>query len=111
MPEHLLVIGGGYIGLEFGQLFRRFGSRVTIIQQAAQLLRGEDADIAAEVLKIMHEDGVDVLLNAKVRSASPRKARKLSSPSFVVKTPVAKSKLSPDLICSSLPAACPTQTL
>jgi pyruvate/2-oxoglutarate dehydrogenase complex dihydrolipoamide dehydrogenase (E3) component len=67
VPEHLLVIGGGYIGLEFGQLFRRFGSRVTIIQQAPQLLRGEDADIAAEVLKIMQEDGVDVLLNAKVQ--------------------------------------------
>ena len=67
VPEHLLIIGGGYIGLEFGQLFRRFGSRVTIIQQAPQLLRGEDADIAAEVLKIMQEDGVNVLLNAKVQ--------------------------------------------
>jgi pyruvate/2-oxoglutarate dehydrogenase complex dihydrolipoamide dehydrogenase (E3) component len=67
VPEHLLVIGGGYIGLEFGQLFRRFGSRVTIIQQAPQLLRGEDADVAAEVLTIMQQDGIDVLLNAKVQ--------------------------------------------
>jgi pyruvate/2-oxoglutarate dehydrogenase complex dihydrolipoamide dehydrogenase (E3) component len=67
VPEHLLVIGGGYIGLEFGQLFRRFGSRVTIVQQGPQLLRGEDADVAAEVLKIMQEDGIDVLLNAKVQ--------------------------------------------
>jgi len=47
VPEHLLVIGGGYVGLEFGQLFRRFGSRVTIVQQSAQLLRGEDADVSA----------------------------------------------------------------
>src|SRR5271170_4435255 len=67
VPEHLLVIGGGYIGLEFGQLFRRFGSRVTIVQQGPQLLRGEDADVAAEVLKIMQEDGIEILLNAKVQ--------------------------------------------
>jgi pyruvate/2-oxoglutarate dehydrogenase complex dihydrolipoamide dehydrogenase (E3) component len=67
VPEHLLVIGGGYIGLEFGQLFRRLGSRVTIVQQAPQLLRGEDADVAAEVLAIMQQDGIDVLLNAKVQ--------------------------------------------
>jgi pyruvate/2-oxoglutarate dehydrogenase complex dihydrolipoamide dehydrogenase (E3) component len=67
VPEHLLVIGGGYIGLEFGQLFRRFGSRVTIVQQGPQLLRGEDADVAAEVLAIMQQDGIDVLLNTKVQ--------------------------------------------
>ncbi len=65
VPEHLLVIGGGYIGLEFGQLFRRFGSRVTIVQQGPQLLRGEDADVAAEVLAIMQQDGIEVLLNTK----------------------------------------------
>jgi pyruvate/2-oxoglutarate dehydrogenase complex dihydrolipoamide dehydrogenase (E3) component len=67
VPEHLLVIGGGYIGLEFGQLFRRFGSRVTIVQQGSQLLRGEDADVTGEVLKIMQQDGIDVLLNTKVQ--------------------------------------------
>jgi pyruvate/2-oxoglutarate dehydrogenase complex dihydrolipoamide dehydrogenase (E3) component len=67
VPEHLLVIGGGYVGLEFGQLFRRLGSRVTIVQKAAQLLRGEDADVAAEILKIMQEDDIDVLLNGKVQ--------------------------------------------
>ncbi|HZV90151.1 MAG TPA: mercuric reductase [Candidatus Binatus sp.] len=67
VPEHLLVIGGGYIGLEFGQLFRRFGSRVTIVQHGPQLLRGEDADVAAEVLTIMQQDGIDVLLNTKVQ--------------------------------------------
>jgi pyruvate/2-oxoglutarate dehydrogenase complex dihydrolipoamide dehydrogenase (E3) component len=75
VPEHLLVIGGGYIGLEFGQLFRRFGSRVTIVQRGAQLLQGEDADIAAEVLKIMHEDGVDVLLNAKAEHVAKEGAQ------------------------------------
>jgi pyruvate/2-oxoglutarate dehydrogenase complex dihydrolipoamide dehydrogenase (E3) component len=67
VPEHLLVIGGGYIGLEFGQLFRHFGSRVTIVQRAGLLLHGEDADVAAEVLAIMQQDGIEVLLNAKAK--------------------------------------------
>src|SRR5579863_6678368 len=65
VPEHLLVIGGGYIGLEFGQLFRRLGSRVTVVQRGPQLFNGEDADVAAEVLKILQEDGIEVLLNTQ----------------------------------------------
>ena len=65
VPEHLLVLGGGYIGLEFGQLFRRFGSRVTIVQSAGQLLTREDPDIAEEVAKILQQDGAEILLNAK----------------------------------------------
>jgi pyruvate/2-oxoglutarate dehydrogenase complex dihydrolipoamide dehydrogenase (E3) component len=65
VPEHLLVLGGGYIGLEFGQLFRRFGSRVTIIQSGAQLLAREDPDIAEEVAKILQQDAIEILLNAK----------------------------------------------
>src|SRR5581483_6019173 len=60
VPEHLLVLGGGYIGLEFGQMFRRFGSRVTIVQSGGQLLAREDADVAAAVLEILREDGVEV---------------------------------------------------
>ena len=65
LPDHLLILGGGYIGLEFGQLFRRFGSRVTIVQSAGQLLTREDSDIAEEVTNILRQDGVEVLLNAK----------------------------------------------
>jgi pyruvate/2-oxoglutarate dehydrogenase complex dihydrolipoamide dehydrogenase (E3) component len=65
VPEHLLVVGGGYVGLEFGQLFRRLGSRVTIVQSAAQLLVHEDADVAEEVRAILKQDGIEVLLNAK----------------------------------------------
>jgi pyruvate/2-oxoglutarate dehydrogenase complex dihydrolipoamide dehydrogenase (E3) component len=64
VPEHLLVLGGGYIGLEFGQMFRRFGSRVTVVQRGAQLLAREDADVASAVADILREDGIDVLLNA-----------------------------------------------
>lgn len=65
VPEHLLILGGGYIGLEFGQLFRRLGSRVTIIQSEPQLLTREDPDVADEVRKILEQDGIEVLLSAK----------------------------------------------
>ncbi|MGH9753907.1 MAG: mercuric reductase [Blastocatellia bacterium] len=65
LPEHLLVLGGGYVGLEFGQMFRRFGSRVTIVQRASQLLGREDQDVADEVAKILREDSVEVLLNTE----------------------------------------------
>jgi pyruvate/2-oxoglutarate dehydrogenase complex dihydrolipoamide dehydrogenase (E3) component len=65
VPEHLLILGGGYIGLEFGQLFRRFGSRVTIVQPGGQLLTREDRDVAEEVAKILRQDGVEVALNTK----------------------------------------------
>jgi pyruvate/2-oxoglutarate dehydrogenase complex dihydrolipoamide dehydrogenase (E3) component len=65
VPEHLLVLGGGYIGLEFGQLFRRLGSRVTIVQNGGQLLGREDPDIAEEVTSILRQDGIEIMLNAK----------------------------------------------
>jgi pyruvate/2-oxoglutarate dehydrogenase complex dihydrolipoamide dehydrogenase (E3) component len=71
VPEHLLVIGGGYIGLEFGQLFRRFGSRVTVVQRGPRLLAREDDDVADEVAKILRQDGIEVLLD----SEAPRVAR------------------------------------
>ncbi len=65
LPGRLLILGGGYVGLEFGQMFRRFGSQVTIVQRGSQLLGREDQDVADEVAKIMREDGVDVLLNSE----------------------------------------------
>jgi pyruvate/2-oxoglutarate dehydrogenase complex dihydrolipoamide dehydrogenase (E3) component len=63
VPKHLLILGGGYIGVEFSQMFRRFGSQVTVVQSGAQLLSEEDHDIAEEVMKILRQDGVTVLLN------------------------------------------------
>jgi len=65
VPEHLLVLGGGYIGLEFGQMFRRFGSKVTIIHRGTQLLSREDTDIAEEVANIFQNEGIEVILNAE----------------------------------------------
>ncbi len=64
VPEHLLVLGGGYVGLEFGQMFRRFGSRVTIVHSGRQLLNREDSDVAGQVAGILREDGIEVLLAA-----------------------------------------------
>jgi pyruvate/2-oxoglutarate dehydrogenase complex dihydrolipoamide dehydrogenase (E3) component len=69
VPRHLLVVGGGYIGLEFGQMFRRFGSRVSIVQSGAQLLSGEDPDIADAVLRILRDEGIEVILNSKAARA------------------------------------------
>jgi pyruvate/2-oxoglutarate dehydrogenase complex dihydrolipoamide dehydrogenase (E3) component len=64
VPEHLIILGGGYVGLEFAQMFRRFGARVTVIQRGARLLAREDGDVADEVAKILREDGVEVLLES-----------------------------------------------
>ena len=66
LPDHLLVMGGGYVGLAFGQMFRRFGSRVTIVHRGGQLLSREDPDVADEVAKILREDEIEVLLNSEV---------------------------------------------
>jgi pyruvate/2-oxoglutarate dehydrogenase complex dihydrolipoamide dehydrogenase (E3) component len=65
LPEHLLILGGGYIGLEFGQMFRRFGSAVTVVQRGEQLLAREDPDVADEVHKVLQEDGIEILLQTE----------------------------------------------
>lgn len=70
VPKHLVVIGGGYIGLEFGQLFRRLGADVTIIQRAKQLVPREDPDIADCMLNILEGDGIAVHLSSTVQSVS-----------------------------------------
>jgi pyruvate/2-oxoglutarate dehydrogenase complex dihydrolipoamide dehydrogenase (E3) component len=67
VPEHLLVLGGGYVGLEFAQMFHRFGSRVTVLQRDAQLLPREDQDVAEEVANILRDDGIDVRLGVQAR--------------------------------------------
>jgi pyruvate/2-oxoglutarate dehydrogenase complex dihydrolipoamide dehydrogenase (E3) component len=65
LPKHLLIVGGGYIAIEFGQMFRRYGSQVTIIERGEQLLACEDSDVAEEVYKILREDGIDVRLKTR----------------------------------------------
>src|ERR687894_1139903 len=69
VPEHLLVLGGGYVGVEFAQMFRRFGSEVTVVQRDRQLLTREDADVAEAVAEILRQDGVEVLLETQAQRA------------------------------------------
>jgi pyruvate/2-oxoglutarate dehydrogenase complex dihydrolipoamide dehydrogenase (E3) component len=64
LPRHLVIVGGGYIGLEFGQIFRRFGSEVTIVEKASRLIGHEDEDVSAEVQSILEREGIQVRLNA-----------------------------------------------
>ena len=70
LPQKLLIVGGGYIGLEFAQVFRRFGSAVTVIQRGAQLMPQEDEDIAASIQEKLEEEGVEVLLNTESQAVS-----------------------------------------
>ena len=69
VPRHLLILGGGYIAVEFAQLFRRFGSLVTIIERGSRFLEREDNDIAACLASILEEDGVDIRLQTRVTGA------------------------------------------
>jgi pyruvate/2-oxoglutarate dehydrogenase complex dihydrolipoamide dehydrogenase (E3) component len=65
LPPHLIIIGGSYIGLEFGQMFRRFGSQVTIIEMAPRLIKREDPDVSDAVKEIFENEGIEIRLNAK----------------------------------------------
>jgi pyruvate/2-oxoglutarate dehydrogenase complex dihydrolipoamide dehydrogenase (E3) component len=65
LPKHLMIVGGSYVGLEFGQMFRRFGSEVTIIEMGPRLVQREDEDISAAVREILENEGIRVRLNAK----------------------------------------------
>lgn len=72
LPEHLIVIGGGYVGLEFAQAYRRFGSRVTIIQDGPQLLAGEDPDVVVELSKVFSGEGIEILTSAQITRVQGR---------------------------------------
>src|SRR5882672_2937532 len=72
LPGHLVILGGGYVGLEFAQAMRRFGSRVTIIQRGPRLLEREDLDVAQALLELMKDEGIEVLLQTEVLSVTGR---------------------------------------
>ena len=84
LPSHLIVIGGGYVGVEFAQAFRRFGSAVTVLEFGTQLLGREDPDVAAAVLAVFEEDGIDVVLGADTQLVEGRSG---DSVCLRVKTP------------------------
>jgi pyruvate/2-oxoglutarate dehydrogenase complex dihydrolipoamide dehydrogenase (E3) component len=90
LPSRLIVLGGGYVGLEFAQAYRRFGSRVTIIQQGPQLMEREDRDVADEVQRILSDEGIQVLVAAKTLQVQGRSGDEVS---LVVRTTSGEQKI------------------
>jgi len=78
LPDHLVVIGGGYVGLELAQAYRRFGSRVSIIEAGPQLAGREDSDVAAAILEMLRDEGIVVHLEAKVLGVQGRSGETIS---------------------------------
>jgi pyruvate/2-oxoglutarate dehydrogenase complex dihydrolipoamide dehydrogenase (E3) component len=72
LPPHLIVLGGGYVGLEFAQAYRRFGSRVTVIEQGPQLMGREDRDVADEIQRILSGEGIEFLIRSEVIAVDGR---------------------------------------
>ncbi len=75
LPEHLLIVGGGYIGVEFAQIYNRLGVKITLIQGAEQLMPQEDKDIAEAIQEFLVEEGVNILCNAKAKEAIDEKGK------------------------------------
>lgn len=94
VPESLIVLGGGYIGLEFGQLFSRLGSKVTIVQRAERLVPREDPEITEVLQKILEEDGLDILVSSQ--------AVKVQADSGIIELSVSSPKVDSTLKCTHL---------
>ena len=90
LPEHLIILGGGYIGLEFGQMFRRFGSRVTIVESGPQLLEREDDDVCQGLQEALGHEGIEFVLNAKAHNASRSPSGNIT---LAVHTPAGERRL------------------
>ena len=93
LPPHLLVIGGGYVGLEFAQMFRRFGSEVSVVQRGEQLAPHEDPDVAEAMREILVDDGVKVYLEAKILDAGRGRSSDGGSIALNLKTPTGPLRL------------------
>jgi pyruvate/2-oxoglutarate dehydrogenase complex dihydrolipoamide dehydrogenase (E3) component len=78
LPTHLVVLGAGYVGLELAQAYRRFGSRVTVIEGGARIMSREDPDVADEIHRLVAEEGVEFMLNARVLSVEGRSGAKVT---------------------------------
>jgi pyruvate/2-oxoglutarate dehydrogenase complex dihydrolipoamide dehydrogenase (E3) component len=90
LPPHLIVFGGGYVGLELAQTYRRFGSRVTIIQSGPQLMVREDPDVADEMQRILSEEGNQILVAAETLNVEGRSGEEVS---VIVRTTSGKQKI------------------
>ncbi len=73
LPEHLMIVGGGYIGVEFSQIFRRLGSKVSLVEEEKLLLADEDEDVSKEMTRILEKDGVDIIIDAKIQRVASGK--------------------------------------
>jgi pyruvate/2-oxoglutarate dehydrogenase complex dihydrolipoamide dehydrogenase (E3) component len=78
VPEHLLVVGGGYVGVELAQAMRRFGSKVTMIDRSQRLMSKEDPDVCEAVRSLLADEGIDILLNARMKQVSGRSGASVS---------------------------------
>src|SRR5262249_27612658 len=72
IPEHLLVLGGGFVGLEFAQAIRRFGSRVTGVEHNARLIHREDEDVSQAMHELFRDEGIDILTNTRINRVEGR---------------------------------------
>lgn len=79
VPEHLLIIGGNYIGLEFGQMFRRFGSKVTIVEKSGRIVPREDEDVSEELTKILKTEDITICVNAVTTGFKKKKPDKITA--------------------------------
>jgi pyruvate/2-oxoglutarate dehydrogenase complex dihydrolipoamide dehydrogenase (E3) component len=78
LPQHLIVIGGGYSGLELAQAYRRFGSHVTVVESGPQIMAREDIDVSREILRILGDEGIEVLVEAKLLQVRGRSGDKVT---------------------------------
>ena len=78
LPQHLVILGGGYIGLEFAQAMRRFGSQVTVVERSPRLVEHEDVDVSAALLDLMRDEGVEILLQAEILIVEGRSGDRVS---------------------------------
>jgi len=78
VPEHLLVIGGGYVGVELSQAMRRFGSKVTVIDRNARVMSKEDPDVCEALRSLLADEGIDILLNARIKQVSGKSGESVS---------------------------------
>jgi pyruvate/2-oxoglutarate dehydrogenase complex dihydrolipoamide dehydrogenase (E3) component len=90
LPEHLIVLGGGYVRLELAQAYRRFGSRVTVVEHGLQLAAREDPDVAGALLQIFRTDGIEVVLSAETLRVQGRSGERVS---LLVRTPQGEQTL------------------
>ena len=78
IPEHLLVIGGGYVGVEMSQAMRRFGSKVTVIDRSERLMSKEDPDVCEALRSLLEDEGIDIVLNARIQRVSGKSGQSIS---------------------------------